>query len=149
MLQRLEDPKLHQKQRDRHIENEPHHPSGMAVGEPRKEIRPRDRARIGVGDVDLDLGDDDEGAGEGERDLRRREYVPERNEIHLRRLGRLVDRHQVADREICEEGTGQKLHEPGNDPAGAGGEIGGPPGHRSAPSFGPWERGRPARSFFV
>src|SRR5882672_10251794 len=65
-----------------------------------KKIRPRDRARIGVGDVDLDLRNDDERTGEGKRDLGRREYVPERNEIHLGRLDRLVDRHQMADCEI-------------------------------------------------
>ena len=93
----LEDAELHQQQRDHHVEHQPDDAAGMAVGQPGEEIRPRDRARIGVGDVDLELRDDDEGAGEGERDVRRGEYRLERDEIHLRRLGRLVDRNAMAN----------------------------------------------------
>jgi hypothetical protein len=71
VLEHLEDAELHQHQRDRNIEDEPHHTARMAVGEAREEIRPRDRTGIGVGDVDLDLRNDDESAGERERELRR------------------------------------------------------------------------------
>ena len=78
VLEHLEDAELHQQQRDSHIEHQPHHAAGMAMREPRKEIRPGDRARIGVGDIDLELGDDDESAGKSQRHLRRGEDIPER-----------------------------------------------------------------------
>ena len=64
LLQRLVDADLHQQQRDQHVEHQPDHAAGMAVGQAREEIRPGDRAGIGVGDVDLELREDDEGAGQ-------------------------------------------------------------------------------------
>ena len=76
------------------IEHQPHHAAGMAVRQPREEVRPGDRACIGVGDVDLELRDDDENAGEGERQIGRRKHVVERDEIHLRRLGGCSLRHR-------------------------------------------------------
>ena len=127
MLENAEDSELHEQQRDRHVEDEPDDAAGMAVGHPREEVRPRDRARIGVGDVDLELRDDDERAGEGERDGRRRKHRLERDEVHLGRFGGLVDRHEMTDRDISEERARQQLEHPRHDPAGAGGEKCRPP----------------------
>ncbi len=45
LLQRLVDADLHQQQRDQHVEHQPDHAAGMAVGEAREEVRPGDRAR--------------------------------------------------------------------------------------------------------
>ena len=132
VLENAEDSELHQQKRDRHVEDEPDHATGMAVGHPREEVRPRDRAGIGVGDVDLELRNDDEGAGEGERDLRRRKHRLKRNEIHLRRLGGLVDRNEMADGHIGEKRTRQQLEHPRHDPAGPGRQECGPPSDRPA-----------------
>ncbi len=127
VLEHLENAELHQHQRDRDVEHQPDHPSGMAVGQTREEVRPRERAGIGVGHVDLDLRDDDEGAGEGERQLRRGEHVLKSDEIHLRRLGGLLRRHQILDGEERQERACQHLENAGNDPAGTSRKVGSPP----------------------
>ena len=69
LLQRLVDADLHQQQRDQHVEHQPDHAAGMAMGQAGKEVRPGDRAGIGVGDVDLDLREDHEGAGQRQRQI--------------------------------------------------------------------------------
>ena len=97
------------------------------MGEAREEVRPRDRTGIGVGDVDLDLRNDDESAGERERELRRREHVSEPDQIHLRGLGGALRRDQMLDGEKSQERPRQHLQHAGDDPAGTGGQIGGPP----------------------
>ncbi len=96
LLQRLVDADFHQQQRHHHVEHQPHHAAGMAVRQPREEVRPRDRAGIGVGDVDLDLREDDEGAGQGQRQIRLRQHVTKRLEIHVRGLGGVLVGDAVA-----------------------------------------------------
>jgi hypothetical protein len=68
-FERSEDAELHQHQRDGDVEHQPHHAAGVAVGEPREEVRPGDRARIGVRHVDLELREDDEGRRQQEREF--------------------------------------------------------------------------------
>ncbi|MFZ3359010.1 MAG: hypothetical protein WA177_09635, partial [Xanthobacteraceae bacterium] len=67
VFEHLEDAEFHQEQRDRYVEDHPHHPPGVAVREARKEIRPGDRARVGIRHVDLQLRNDDESPGKRER----------------------------------------------------------------------------------
>ena len=109
LLQRLVDADLHQQQRHQHVEHQPHHAAGMAVGQPREEVRPRDRAGIGVGDVDLDLRQDDERAGQRQRQIRLRQHVAKRFEIHVRGLGGVLFGDAVAQREEGEERSGHQL----------------------------------------
>ena len=90
LLQRLVDADLHQQQRDEHVEHQPDHAAGMAVGQAGKEIRPGDRAGIGVGDVDLELRQDHEGAGQRQREIGLRQHVAERLEIHVRGFGGML-----------------------------------------------------------
>ena len=117
MLERLEHPEQHQHQRDQHVEDQPHHPPGVAVGEAREEVGPRQRTRIGVGHVDLDLADDDEDAGQRDRRTRVVHHVLVTGQVHLRGLQRLVGRHHRLQREEGEEGAADHLQRAGNNPA--------------------------------
>ena len=128
LLQRLVDADLHQQQRHQHVEDQPHHAAGMVVGQPREEIRPGDRAGISVGDVDLELRQDHESAGQGQREIRLRQHVAERLQIHVRRLGGVLGRYAVAQREIRQERSGEQFQSAEHDPAGAGADQRDPPG---------------------
>ncbi len=127
LLQRLVDADLHQQQRHQHVEHQPDHAAGMAVGQAREEIRPGDRAGIGVGDVDLQLRENDEGAGQRQRQVGLRQHIAERFEIHMRRLGGVLVGDAVAECEEGEERSCQKLERAENDPAGTGAEQRDPP----------------------
>ncbi len=135
LLDGLEHAQLHQHQRDRHVEYQPDHPPRMAVGDACEEVRPGQGAGIGIGHVDLHLRDDDEQHHGAQRPFRRGEHVAEGHQVHLCRLGRLVYRDFVLQREKGEEGTGEHLQCAGDDPAGAGGEHRQPPAHAVLPGF--------------
>ncbi len=84
------DAQLHQQQRDRDVEDQPNDASGVAVREPRKEVRPRDRAGIRVRHVDFDLRQNDE-KDRYDHDRRvGREQISKTDPVHLDRLGRLI-----------------------------------------------------------
>ncbi len=127
LLQRLVDADFHQQQRHHDVEHQPDHAAGMAVGQPREEVRPRDRAGIGVGDVDLDLRENDEGAGQRQREIRLRQHVAKRFEIHMRGLGGMLAGDSMAEREVGEERAQQQLERAKDDPAGAGAQQCDPP----------------------
>ena len=91
LLERLVDADLHQQQCDNHVENQPDHAAGMAVGEAGKEVRPCDRAGIGVGDVDLQLREDHEGAGQRQCEIGLRQHVAKCFEIHMRGFGGMLE----------------------------------------------------------
>ena len=127
LLQRLVDADLHQQQRDQHVEHQPHHAAGMAVGQTREEIRPGDRAGIGVGDVDLELRQDDEGARQREREIGLRQHIAEGFQIHAGRLCGMFGRDAMHQREVREERARQQLQRAEHDPARAGAEQRDPP----------------------
>ncbi len=89
----------------------------MAVRQAREEIRPGDRSGIGVGDVDLDLRQHDEEAGQRQREVRVRQHVAKRHEIHMGGLRGLFWRHAVAQREESEKRAGQQFQRAEHDPA--------------------------------
>ena len=133
-LERLEDAQGHEQHRDRHIEDQPHHPARMAVRQARKKIRPGERPGISIGHVDLDLRDDHEERGRGQYHRRRIEHIAEAGEVHLGRLDRPVDRNLDLQREKGEKGAAQHLEHAGHDPSG--------PGHQHRrPPLAPVERG--------
>jgi hypothetical protein len=132
LLQRLVDADFHQQQRDQHIEHQPDDAAGMAVGEAREEVRPGDRARIGVGDVDLELRQDHEGSCQSERQIRLRQHIAKRFEIHMRGLGGVLGRNAVGQCEIGEERAGQQLDRADNDPARARAQQRHPPARTRA-----------------
>jgi hypothetical protein len=107
LLQRLVDADLHQQQSHDHVEHQPDHAAGMAVGEAGKEVRPCDRTGIGVGDVDLQLRQDDEGAGQRQREIRLRQHVAKSFQIHVRGFRGMLGRYAVAERKEGQERSGQ------------------------------------------
>ena len=109
LLQRLVDADFHQQQRHHDVEHQPDHAAGMAVRQPREEIRPRDRAGIGVGDVDLELGQDHESAGQGQREIRLRQHVAEGFEIHVRGFRGMFVGDAMAQRKVGQERSGQQF----------------------------------------
>ena len=127
LLQRLVDADLHQQQRHQHVEHQPDHAAGMAMGQAGKEIRPGDRAGIGVGDVDLELRQDHEGAGQRQRQIRLRQHVAKRFEIHVRRFGGMLGGHAMAERKEGQERSGQQLERAEDDPARTGAQQRDPP----------------------
>lgn len=120
LLQQTIDAELHQQERDRHVEHQPDDAARMAVGEPREEVRPGERARIGVHHVDLELRDDDEGGHQQERGRARREDVAEGGVIHLRRVGGPGRGNAGAERQHDEKGAGKQLRRADDHPTGAG-----------------------------
>ncbi len=134
LLECLVDPDLHQQQRHHHVEDQPDHAAGMAVGEAGKEIRPGDRTGIGVGDVDLHLREDDEDAGQRQREIGLRQHVAEGLEIHVRRLGGMLVGDAVAQGKIGQERSGQQFERARDDPAGAGAQQRDPPGGLRGPA---------------
>ena len=120
LLQRLVDADLHKQQCDDHVEDQPDHAAGMAVGQAGEEVGPRDRARIGVGNVDLQLRQDHEGAGQRQGQVGLRQHVAKRLEIHVRGLGGMLSGDAMAECEECEERSGQQFQCAENDPAGPG-----------------------------
>ena len=127
LLQRLVDADFHQQQRDEHVEDQPHHAAGMAMGEAGKEIRPGDRTGIGVGDVDLHLRQDHEGAGQRQCEFRLRQHVAKCLEIHVRRFGGMFGGHAMAQGKERQERSGQQFERAENDPAGTGADQRDPP----------------------
>ena len=122
LLQRLVDADFHQQQRHQHVEDQPDHAAGMAVGQAREEIRPGDRAGIGVGDVDLELRENDKGTGQGQRQVRLRQHVTKGFEIHVRGFGGVLLGDAVAQGEERKERACQQLKRAKDDPAGTGAE---------------------------
>ncbi len=120
LFQRLVDADLHQQQGDEHVEDQPDHAAGMAVGEAGKEIRPCDRTCIGVGDVDLQLREDHEGAGQRQSEVRLRQHVAKCFEIHGSRLRGMLVCDAMAHCKEGQERAGQQLERAENDPAGTG-----------------------------
>ena len=123
----IEHPQLHQHQRNRHIEHQPHHAAGMTVGDPGEEVRPGQGAGVGIGQVDLHLRDEHEQHHRAQRPFRRGEHITERHQVHLRRFGGTLHGDFVLQGEKGQEGAGGHFQGAGDDPAGAGAEQGGPP----------------------
>jgi hypothetical protein len=127
-LDGLVDAELHQEHRDGDVEHEPDHTPGMAVGQAREEVRPRDRAGIGVGQVDLELRHEDEQPGEEQgRPAPLARQVAEGHRVHAGRLGSVLGRDAVAQRQDRQRGAEQDLQHPGQDPARAPRQDGQPP----------------------
>ena len=99
----------------------------MAVGQPREEVAPRQRARVGVGDVDLELRDDDEQRRRRDRPAVLREDVLVGGEVHLVGIDRAFRRHRMADREVGQQRAAQHLQHTQHDPARAAGQQRRPP----------------------
>ena len=89
------DAELDQQNGNRDVEHHPDHPSGMAPGQAREEVRPGDRAGIGVGDVDLELGGDDQQGRRRQCQGMMRRKLAEGVSIHRRWL-RGEDRRRAA-----------------------------------------------------
>ena len=102
-LQRRVDAELHQHQRDRDVEDQPDDAAGMAVGQPREEVRPGQRPGIGVHDVDLELRHHHEGGGQEQHEILPGNDVAEGNPVHLGGLGGVLRRHPVAERQHRQE----------------------------------------------
>ena len=134
-LDRFEYAQLHQHQGDGHVEHQPHHATGVAVGDAGEEIRPGQRAGVGVGDVDFYLTDYDEQHHGRQCPLRRGEHVVEGHQVHLRRLGGAFHGDFVLQGEKGEEGAGEHLQRAGDDPAGAGQQQRRPPAHAVGAGF--------------
>ena len=127
LAQRLEHVELHQHQRDQRVEHHPHHATRVAVGQPREEVRPRERARIGIGHVDFQLRNHDQQRGRRDRPGLARKHVLVGSEVHLVRVDRALERHRVADRQIREQRTAEHFDDARHDPARAADQHAGPP----------------------
>ena len=127
LLQRGEHAQRHQEQGDQHVEHQPHHAPGVAVREPREEVRPGQRAGIGVGQVDLHLRHHDEQRRDAQHPGRVAEDVGEAGQVHAGRLDRVRGRDLVLQREEGEEGAAQHLQHARHDPSRPRHQYGGPP----------------------
>ena len=127
MFQRLEDAHFHQQHRNEHIEDHPHHPARMAVGQPRKEVGPGQRAGIGVGDVDLHLRHHHEQGDCAQHPGRVGKHIAEADQVHAGRLHRLFHRHLLLDGEKGQQRAAQHLGRAHAYPAWPGQQQRGPP----------------------
>jgi len=125
--ERVIDAELHDQKRNRHIEDQPDHATGMAVRHAGKEIRPRDRAGIGVGHVDLDLRQRHEQHGGGDDQAIRMKQIAEADAIHFDRLRRILRRQAVTHRDDGQHRSGQHLQRADHDPAGTADQRRAPP----------------------
>ncbi|MNK90345.1 hypothetical protein D3C87_1103940 [compost metagenome] len=119
-FQQAIDAEFHQQQRDHHVEDQPDHAAGMAVGEAGEEVGPGERARIGVHDVDLQLRDHHEGDHQQHGRRMVGDHVAEGGQVHLGRIGGAVHRDAGTEGQDHEEGTGQQLRHAHDDPASTG-----------------------------
>ncbi len=121
-LQRPVDAEFHQHQRDGDVEDQPDDAAGMAVGEPREEVRPGQRPGIGVHDVDLELRHHDEGGGQEQHEILPGNHIAEGDPVHLGGLGGMLRRNPVAERQHRQERAEEQLRRPQHHPAGPGDE---------------------------
>ena len=129
LLERTERAQRHQQHRNQHVEHQPDHAPGMAVGEPRKEIRPGERARVGIGEIDLELRDDDKDRRHRQHPRRVVQHVGETDLVHVRRLHRLRRRNLVLQRDEGQKRTAHHLDHARHDPTGSGNQHRAPPAH--------------------
>ena len=123
-----ENAQLHKQQRQQHVEHHPDHAAGMAVGEAREEIGPRDGAGIGVGGVDLDLASDHEQQHQPGGECGVTEDFQVGDAEHGGRLRRIRPGNAALNGEVGEERPRRELGAAGDHPAGAGEQHGAPPG---------------------
>ena len=101
----------------------------MAVRQPRKEVRPRQRARIGVGDIDLELRDHHEQGHRADGPRGRGENLLPRHQVHLVGVHRARHGNGVAHGQPGQQRPAQHLQHPQDDPAGPTHEHRRPPTH--------------------
>ena len=112
----LEHLQLHQQQGNQDIEHHPHHPAGVAVGQPREKVRPRQRAGIGIGDVDFQLRQNHKQRGHPHRQRRRMKHLGKRRQIHLIGVHRPLRRHALAQQQPGQQSAAQHLGHPRQHP---------------------------------
>jgi len=94
--------------------------AGMAVGQPREEIRPGQRPGIGVHDIDLELRDDHERRRQRQRQRVVGHHVAEGRDIHVGGIGGLFGRDARTQCQHDEKRSGQQFRRAHHHPAGAG-----------------------------
>ena len=115
----MEHLQLHQQQGNGQVEYHPHHAAGVAVGQARKKVGPRQRAGIGVGDIDLQLRHQHKQRGGRDSERGVVKHMRKADQVHLVGVYRALGRHAVAQRQPRQQRAAQHFQHPGQHPAGA------------------------------